>query len=97
MEIVLGQKVIYKSVMKRISSYDNEARANKRYYIEMHHEPIEGVVIGIRTVHNGWSEYTGEGEGYIFSHESSIQVALVATSLYRNPEKVLLSALTPND
>lgn len=90
-EIKLGDKVLvseyYKRVRKFVESdtkYGPTKLRMKIWDLLPMKEDTTGVVVGIRTVSNGRTDFDSEA-GYMYSPKEFFQVLVVATSLYRQP------------
>lgn len=82
----LGQKVKIKSKLHRFSKY-REGPKTKRVWIPMYFPdgPVEGLVIGKRTLSNGFREYMGFEEGVSYDPTDHFEAYLVATDIRKKP------------
>ena len=91
-EILLGQRVRFKSYLKRKSIITDGKKYKSWISVDM--AISIGVIIGRRKLSDGWSLYEGSDVNnmighYVFSPVSSYYVYLVAYSMHRNPVYVM--------
>lgn len=87
----LGQRVTVKaevlaSKLYKVNPYLKNNTHGRRDYIRewSRHElkkPVNGIIAGMRTVKEGYSDYIGPEEGFAFIPMRHINVYLVATSI----------------
>jgi hypothetical protein len=98
----LGQRVRFERVLERqcvevecspaVPKFAIPARTRwERHWLPVEREG-EGIVTGLRSLTNGWSDYDPE-EGHTWNHTGHVRCALVTVSLHRKPVPVPLDAL----
>jgi hypothetical protein len=85
----LGQEIIINSQLKRVSEYrrDSLGSFNRKYRLWKEvklKEPQIVIVVGIRTLFNGYVDYDPE-VGSMFSQDSHIKAILVTGRLSQKP------------
>lgn len=88
----LGQRVRFTQVLQRMDVKVGARARHERHWLSVERAG-EGVLVGYRTQSNGYTEWWGPEEGSEWRQTGTVRCALVATNLYRNPERVPLEAL----
>lgn len=91
-EIILGEKITVEKEYKRVRRWDySKDHGQRMKEWEMKPiKPITGVIVGIRTLSNGRTDFDNEA-GYMYSPNYFFKALLVSVSLYRKPILVPLT------
>lgn len=82
MKVELGQEITITCFYKRVKKFENKKRW-KIWETAPLKKDIKGVIVGVRTISNGITDY--ESEGYLYSPKYHFPALLVSYSLSRNP------------
>lgn len=91
----LGQRVRIQHRLVRLESTYASGAVAKQYVRQPLKGPYDGIVVGTRTLQHGRTEYIDEQPTW--QPDRYERVVLVATSLSRNPYRVLPSDVMPLD
>jgi hypothetical protein len=83
----LGEKIVVEKYYKRVKYHEDNGHGwqqRMKEWRETAMRPTVGVIVGVRTVSNGRTDYEDDA-GYIYSPKKFFRAILVSTSLYRLP------------
>ena len=86
-KIELGQKLTVSNCLVRVGKISTEGRRYgklKTWVAKEFKEPKEVIVVGIRTLSNGFAEYENE-IGWLYSQDETFQAVLVVEKLSSKP------------
>lgn len=94
---LLGEKVIFNTQYKRVSSYKqrsekSEYKGHYKEWTEVDSKFKQGIVVGYRTISNGFVDYD---DAATFDKKEHLQAVLVSFSLYRKPVLVPVNSIIP--
>lgn len=105
MKFRLGQRVATHGVLQRtgkgpVQSQHGHATGDRREWVRprmlgMRVTPREGVIVGRRTLQNGWTEWGGYEEPSIWHQESTVPAYLVAYDLHTKAVPVHADDIEP--
>lgn len=86
--VYLGQRIVFNQRLVRRTYYNYRANGYrermKRWDITPMAEPKEGIIVGIRTLSNGTTDYDNES-GHMYDPKEHFRAILVYTSVTRKP------------
>lgn len=91
-ENIFGKRVSFKLHLTRLKKGKRrEWVKTSSDWLNNNNKPVDGIIIGVRTLWNGYNQYELCDSGYVpvFIFEKSLKVYLVATDLKSNPVYVL--------